>query len=192
MFRVALTLLTLALAACAAPPVDALATPNDLTADVTILVGKGAENYREPWMRQGKIILFSDGTVLADLGPSVNARTRPGQARVLYQKQVRQMWDLAKSLGFATPELANFQGNPDGLQAADDELLYVLTFSAGQQRWTFVRRFPVTQGPDEATSQWVKAMAEAAFLRELPADRDLPVRYDFGPDPYAWFKKSGS
>ena len=182
----------LALSACAAPQQDAQATPTDLTADVTVLAGKGAEKRTEPWMRQGKIILFSDGTVLADLGPTVNGRTRPGQARVLYQRQVRQMWDLAKSLGFATPEQANFDGNPDTLEPADGELLYVLTVSAGQQRWNFVRRVPVDQGPDEATGQWVKAMAQAAFLRELPADQDLPVRYDFGPDPYAWFKKPGA
>jgi hypothetical protein len=35
-------------------------------------------------------------------------------------------------------------------------------------------------------------MAEAAFLRELPEGTDLPVRYDFGPDPYAWFRKPGA
>jgi hypothetical protein len=181
------------LAACSAPPArDEVATPGDFTSDVTVLAGKGAESRREPWMRQGKIILFSDGTVLGDLGPTVNARTRPGQARVLYQRQVRQMWDLARKLGFASPEQTDFEGNAELLEPADGELLYVLAFSGGGQRWTFVRRCPATQGPDEATTQWVRAMAEAAFLRELPEGVDLPVRYDFGPDPYAWFKKPGA
>jgi hypothetical protein len=192
MLRRALGTLLLALAACAAPPQDTLATPTDFTSDVTVLAGKGAENRREPWMRQGKMILFSDGTVLGDLGPSVNGRTRPGHSRVLYQRQVRQLWDLARTLGFASPEQANFEGNPDGLEPKDGELLYVLAFSAGGQRWTFVRTFPATQGPDEATGQWVKAMAEAALLRELPEGANAPVRYDFGPDPYAWFAKPGT
>ena len=192
MLRRALGTLLLALAACAAPQPEPLGTPTDFTSDVTVLAGKGAETRREPWMRQGKMILFSDGTVLADLGPSVNGRTRPGQSRVLYQRQVRQLWDLARKLGFASPEQANFEGNPDTLEPKDGELLYVLAFSAGGQRWTFVREFPVAQGPDEATAQWVKAMAEAALLRELPEGTNTPVRYDFGPDPYAWFQKPGS
>ena len=192
MHRWVLGTLLLALAACAAPPEDTLATPNDFISDVTVLAGKGAEGRVEPWMRQGKMILFSDGTVLADLGPSVNGRTRPGQARMLYQRQVRQLWDLARQLGFADPEQANFAGNPDALEASDGELLYVLAFTAGGERWTFVRRFPVDKGPDEATGQWVKAMAEAALLRQLPEGQNAPVRYDFGPDPYAWFKKPGA
>jgi hypothetical protein len=192
MLRWALGTLLLALAACATTPEDTLATPNDFISDVTVLAGKGAESCREPWKRQGKMILFSDGTMLADLGPSVNGRTRPGQARTLYQRQVRQLWDLARQLGFGDPAQANFQGNPDALEAADGELLYVLAFTAGGERWTFVRRFPAAAGPDEATSQWVKAMAEAAFLRTLPDGTSAPVRYDFGPDPYAWFKKPGA
>lgn len=185
-------LLLIALAGCVTKPHDPLHTPTDFTADVTVLAGKNADTRREPWMRQGKMILFSDGTVLADLGPTMHARTRPGKSRVLYQQQVLQMWELARTLGFASPDLANFEGNPDLLEAADGELLYVLTFSSGSQRWVFVSRCPVQQGPDEATGQWVRAMAEAAFLRELPEDRILPTRYDFGPDPYAWFKKPGA
>ena len=187
--------LILALSAwgCAAPPTpDPMATPTDLCADVTVLAGTGAEARREPWMRQGKMILFADGTVLADLGPSVNTRTRPGLARTLYQKQVRQMWDLARTLGFASPELADFDGNPELVEAGEGELVYLMTFSADQRRWTFVRRCPAKDGPDQATATWVKAMAEAAFLRELPADQGTPIRYDFGPDPYAWFRKPGA
>jgi len=192
MLRALAGLLLAMLAACTTPPAtDTLATPGDFVSDVTVLAGKGAETRREPWMRQGKMILFSDGTVLADLGPTVNGRTRPGQARVLYQRQVRQMWDLATKLGFAAREQADFDGNPDTLEPADGELLYVLAFTGNGERWTFVRRFPADKGPDEATSQWVKAMAEAAFLRELPEGTNLPVRYDFGPDPYVWFKKPG-
>ncbi|MGA1266452.1 MAG: hypothetical protein ACO32J_04660 [Phycisphaerales bacterium] len=192
MWRGAALAMLLVIGGCAAPPADPLATPGDFTADVTVLAGEGADQRLEPWMRQGKMILFSDGTVLADLGPSVNARTRPGRARVLYQRQVRQLWDLARELGFATPELANFDGNPDLLAAEPGELVYAMTFSAGQERWTFVRRCPVQEGPDEATATWVKAMAEAGLLRERPADENLPIRYDFGPDPYAWFRPTAS
>ena len=58
MLRALPGLLLAALAACTSAPVsDAVSTPPDFVSDVTVLAGKGAENRREPWMRQGKMIL---------------------------------------------------------------------------------------------------------------------------------------
>jgi hypothetical protein len=31
----------------------------------------------------------------------------------------------------------------------------------------------------------VRTLASACWMDDLPADRDLPMRYDFGDDPYA-------
>ncbi len=173
----------------AAPP-DPLATPNSLTFDVTILRGDKVPFRYEAWLQPGKMIVFPDGTMLADFGPTVNTRVRPGATRVLYQRQVHEMWDVAKKLGFGDPELADFDRNPYLVEAQPNEFVYILTFAANDDRWTFVRRFDGAANPDPASEEWVKVMAQAAFATDLSVNQDLPVRYDFGPDPYAWFKPS--
>jgi hypothetical protein len=173
---------------CAAPPPDPLATPSTMTFDVTILKGEKAPLRTEAWLQPGKMIVFADGMMLADFGPSVNTRVRPGAARVLYQQQVRALWDAARSLGFADPASTDFQQNPYLVEAQPNEIVYIMTFAANEDQWTFVRRFDGAAEPDPASAQWVKVLAQAAFAQDIPADRDLPVRYDFGPDPYAWFR----
>ena len=139
-------------------------------------------------MQPGKMIVFPDGTLLADFGPTVNTRVRPGVARVLYQRQLFEMWDVAKKLGFADPALADFSANPYLVEAQPNEIVYIMTFAASNDRWTFVRRFEGTSQPDPASEVWVKVLAQAAFATDLKVNADLPIRYDFGPDPYAWFK----
>ena len=173
---------------CAAPAPDPLTTPTQLTFDVTILKGDQVGFRTEAWMQPGKMIVFPDGTLLADFGPSVNTRVRPGVARVLYQRQLFEMWDVAKKLGFADPALADFDANPYLVEAQPNEIVYIMTFAASNDRWTFVRRFEGTAQPDPASEVWVKVLAQAAFATDLKVNADLPIRYDFGPDPYAWFK----
>jgi hypothetical protein len=173
---------------CAAPAPDPLDTPTHLTFDVTILKGDQVPFRTEAWMQPGKMIVFPDGTLLADFGPSVNTRVRPGVARVLYQRQLFEMWDVAKKLGFADPALADFSANPYLVEAQPNEIVYIMTFAASNDRWTFVRRFEGTAQPDPASEVWVKVLAQAAFATDLKVNADLPIRYDFGPDPYAWFK----
>ena len=173
---------------CAAPAPDPLDTPTHLTFDVTILKGDQVPFRTEAWMQPGKMIVFPDGTLLADFGPSVNTRVRPGVARVLYQRQLFEMWDVAKKLGFADPALADFDANPYLVEAQPNEIVYIMTFAASNDRWTFVRRFEGTSQPDPASEVWVKVLAQAAFATDLKVNADLPIRYDFGPDPYAWFK----
>ena len=59
---------------CAAHSPDPLATPLELTFDVTILKGEKVPFRTQAWLQPGKMILFPDGTLLADFGPSVNTR----------------------------------------------------------------------------------------------------------------------
>jgi hypothetical protein len=40
------------------------------------------------------------------------------------------------------------------------------------------------QQPNEVASL-VRMLASACWMDDLPADRDMPMRYDFGADPYA-------
>ena len=91
---------------------------------------------------------------------------------------IRKIHDLlaTQSLGVLATSLA---GQP---------YTSLVAFAASTDRWTFVRRFEGTAQPDPASEVWVKVLAQAAFATNLTADQDLPIRYDFGPDPYAWFK----
>ncbi|MBM4114118.1 MAG: hypothetical protein FJ253_12240 [Phycisphaerae bacterium] len=188
--------LVLALARCAAPPangphaLDELERPPaDFTLDVAILTGSRVPVEAEAHRRPGHFILLADGSLLHDSGPTVTWDERPGRTRALYQQQVSDLWALARRLGFTSPSNADFIGNPSLLEPTRDETIYVIAFNAAGERWTFVRGFRGAQEPDPASLTLIRALCDLAWSQDLPRERFLPVRYDFGPDPYAGFRR---
>ncbi len=163
--------------------------PVDFTLDVAVLTGSRVTEQTEAHRRPSHFILLADGSLLHDTGRSVNWDERPGRVRVLYQQQISDVWSLARQLGFTAPQNADFVGNPALLEPGRNETIYVLAFTASGQRWTFVRGFVGNGEPDAASVRLIRALSDLAWMQDLPAERFLPVRYDFGPDPYAGFRR---
>lgn len=162
--------------------------PEDFTIDVAILQGPRVPDQAEAHLRAGHFILFADGSLHHDSGRTVTWGQRPGRTRTLYQQQVTDLWSLASQLGFTSPDNADPPANPALLVPGRTQMIYVLAFSGGGERWTFVRRFDTPEAADPAAVRLIRALAELAWMTDLPADRFLPVRYDFGPDPYRGFR----
>jgi len=163
--------------------------PADFTLDVTILVGRRVPPQTEVERRQGHTILMSDGSLLHESGRSVDWNQRPGRTRMLYQQQVSDLWRIARELGFTNPANADFRGNPVLLQPERDETIYILDFRADGERWTFVRTFRGEEEPDPACVRLIRALADLSWTSDLSTERLRPIRYDFGPDPYAGFRR---
>lgn len=166
--------------------------PADFTLDVAILAGHRVPEQTEAHLRPGRYILLADGSLLHDSGRSVTWDRRPGRTRHLYQQQVSDLWGLAKNLGFTTPSHADFTGNPALIEPQREEMIYIIAFTADGERWSFVRHFTSDESPDAASVRLIRALADLAWSPDLSAERFLPVRYDFGPDPYAGFRRRGA
>lgn len=165
--------------------------PADFTLDVVILTGSRVPDRLEAQFRPGHFILLADGSLLHDSGRSVTWDQRPGRTRALYQQQVSDLWRLAKQLGFTNPASADFTGNPQLVEPERNDTVYLISFAAEGERWTFVRPFEHESDADPASVTLIRALADLAWSPDLPTDRFAPVRYDFGPDPWAGFRRRG-
>jgi len=164
--------------------------PDDAAIDVTILTGSGVKDLPQAHLRQGKFTMLSDGSLHSDYGDSLSFLTRPAITRWLYREQVDGVWSLARETGWIDPSQSTVDEWPSSIVPAKDEIIYILFFHAQGTDWWFVRRFKVTEVPDANAVTLVRSLCSLAWATDRSADRNLPQRYDFGPDPYAGFDKA--
>jgi hypothetical protein len=189
-------------------------TPDDLTIDITILPGAdlarlantGAEGARfEAHLVQSKYILFPDGSLHGDRGRSIDVLTRPARVRALNREAMSDLWLLLRQTGFesqatassgqGTPDAASksaagpFRGNPALLTPSPSEVLTILTVRDRGTTTTFVNG-SAPDATDPALTRVVRAVARLAWAVDDPPLEAIvqPIRYDFGPDPYAPYR----
>ncbi len=167
--------------------IDTVHCPDDFSVDVTILTGNRAKDLPQAHARQGKLTLLADGSLHSDSGDSLNFATRPAPTRWLYQRQIDGLWTLAGELGWLDPSAANIELWPGGVRPASDEIVYIIFLHGEGTDWWFVRRFKTSEIPDPEAVQFVRSLCDLAWMTDRAADRNLPHRYDFGPNPYEGF-----
>jgi hypothetical protein len=189
-----------------APSADVLAlAPADFTIDITILTGKAIERaVRESVLReradpvtlvvqrqQSKLVLLADGSLHYGTHPHRGADWLPPWSRRLSREQVAEVWSLLHQLGFDDPAAADDMGNLTLIEESTDEIVHIVAITGDGRRWQFVRRTPGGAAPDGATTALIRRLAALAWASDGQyADTVmLPVRYDFGPDPYATYRK---
>ena len=190
-----LSLLLVQLTGCAAPPEftpDPLgAVPMDFTLDVTILTGEDIKDRPEAQWRQSRYVLFSDGSLHYGADNERKADWMPDLARRLSRQRVAEIWSLSQQLGFADPVNGDVPTNFMSISPAPTEVVYLIAYTGSNQRWEFVRRTEPGDNADPASVTLVRRLAMLAWAndrssREMPL---LPNRYDFGPDPYARYRR---
>ncbi len=170
--------------------IDRAAIPADFAVDITILTGSGAKDLPSAHARQGKFTMLADGSLHADYGDSLDFDTRTAPTRWLYEQQVEGVWRLCDREGWLDPATSNPDVWPGAVRPARDEIVYLLWFHADSTDWWFVRRAKITEAPDPHAVAIVRGLAELAWATDRSPDRNLPHRYDFGPNPYAGFTKA--
>ena len=190
-----LSLLLVRLTGCAAPPEfapDPLgAVPMDFTLDVTILTGEDIKDRPEAQWRQSRYVLFSDGSLHYGADNERKADWMPDLARRLSRQRVAEIWSLSQQLGFADPVNGDVPTNFMSISPAPTEVVYLIAYTGSNKRWEFVRRTEPGDNADPASVTLVRRLAMLAWAndrssREMPL---LPNRYDFGPDPYARYRR---
>ncbi|MDA0214457.1 MAG: hypothetical protein O2875_03750 [Planctomycetota bacterium] len=170
--------------------VDSPKTPEDFSVDVTILTGIAAKDLPQAHLRQGKFTVLADGSLCSDYGDSLNFLTRPAPTRWLYRNQVDELWKLAADEGWLETSASSIDVWPGSLRPAKNEIVYIIFFHADGVDWWFVRRFQTSDIPDPKAVAFIRSLCALAWSSDRSPDRNLPRRYDFGPNPYEGFTKA--
>ena len=159
-------------------------------------------------LRPARAVILADGSLRADVGPSLGVDDRPGVTRHLRRLQLVNLWQRLEELGFAEAESGNFDRNPNLLVPGPNEVIQILELRRNGRDWMVVDRFPVApeagepeSAPDESQSGQdprmkaaLRSIAALAWASDAPPDDTIrfPERYDFGPDPWARYRATAS
>ncbi len=206
LLRAFLLLPTLVLAACATPSTGFEKVPEDGIIAAAVVVGSelGHEIERRPgrWpveLRPARAIILPDGSLRADVGPSLGIEDRPGVTRHLRRPQLADLWRRMDELGFGDEVAGNFTGNPKLIDLGPREVLQLLEFRRDDVDWMIVDRFEVPESTTASAAAdnprmraAIRAIAALAWASDLPPDDTIrfPERYDFGPDPWARYRRA--
>lgn len=201
----------LMLVGCASPQPATDGVPEDGVIAAGVIVGPGLareiQRHPEDWpvqLRPGRAIILADGSLRADVGPSIDLGDRPGVTRHLRRPQLAALWRDLDALGLGDPSAGNHLGNPTLLVPGRREVVQVLECRRDGRDWTIVHRFEVPEAASDATEVTsaeaeedprmraaIRRIAALAWASDLPPDSvpRYPERYDFGPDPWARYRR---
>lgn len=163
-----------------------LDVPDDFELEIKVLVGKKVMDQNVLERREVHMVLFPDGTLHAAAGSEVIPGARPGLARTLLRGQVADTWALLGRL-----DLRDVGDSPTRPVRAPGqaEIVHVVEVTANGERRRQVLRF-VGPCADSASTTLVRSIGGLAWLTDAPqAGNDIvPLRYDFGPDPWERYR----
>ena len=161
--------------------------PRDFQLDVQVLVGAKVEDRDRLERRRVHMVLLPDGALHAATGDEVIPGSRPGLARILYRDQVADLWALLKQgsfIGSGEPVIGPVR------QPGAKEIVYIVEYTKDNTRRRIVERQLSKDARENATTMLVRSLGAMAWLRDRPIKDStvMPIRYDFGPDPWARYR----
>ena len=162
--------------------------PADFEVQIRVMVGRKCPDQNLLQRREVSMLLLPDGSLHAATGNAVVPGSRPGLARTLYQDQVVEFWALLGRL-----DLLDDGALPIGpvRQPGAMEIVYVVEITANNTRRRIIDRL-VKDETNAALVTVIRSLGGLAWLRDEPPPANLiePLRYDFGPDPWARYRAS--
>ncbi len=164
------------------PPV---AHPDDFSVD--LMVRPPGDDKTKP--QKGRFALFPDGSFVWGDVPGRLGTSR----RMLSRRQVVAVWSLIGEIGFGDPDVAPAMFNIRLLEPGPGQTIYAAIISGGGRRWTHVRRVNAGEELEESMGRLVDELVGLAQrvgpMEASDASRQVPTWYEFGPDPYARYRR---
>jgi len=166
--------------------------PQDFQIDVTVLAGETEQGDRPIDERTARYILAPGGDLHFSAGPDLTTSASPGYVRTLEPAAVAQIWAIAA--GQISHSAVHDVPNIELVQAGEGQLTRLIIIQARGDRWFISRTRPIggTESPDH--DRLIRTLAAFAWATDAP-DIDIlrvPIRYDFGPDPYDRYRSVGA
>lgn len=161
------------------------AHPDDFSVD--LMVRPPGDDKTKP--HKGRYVLFPDGSFVWGDDPGWLGTSR----RMLSRRQVVAVWSLIGELGFDNPDVASAMLNIGLLEPGPGQTIYAAVISGRGRRWTHVRRVNAGEKLDGSMGRLVGELVGLARrlgpMEASDALRQVPRRYEFGPDPYARYRR---
>jgi hypothetical protein len=192
-----LILLAIGLVGCATTPTamtsdDPFAVaPADFSIDLIVRPDPAAADPADAARRAGHYVLFPDGSLHYSETGRGTPDGLPPLVRRLNRRQVAEVWSFARQSGFADPANGGEPTNISQIAADAGQVVYLIRLTGADRRWEFIRRVAPPHASDPASAELVRLLAKLAWASEeaAPIAAAAPRRDDFGPDPYARYRK---
>ena len=169
--------------------------PPDLTVDLVILRGRDLPHRAAAHARPARFLLRADGSLHYAAADRKDRDPRPGllppRVRTLDRGQVKDLWSLLVELGFAGSAVEAPVVNENLVAVAKGETTYVVSVGAAGSYQSYVLRWSGEPDLSSGGVRLARRLAELAWVGDLPEPRfaTMPPRFDFGPDPYARYRR---
>ena len=186
-----LLLLTALLISCSATPrrVDPFgAVPDDFSVDLTILSRPEGDRADR---RSSRIVLEPDGSLRYQAKRGVGPNTLPPLVRRLDREQMARVWDSAARLGLTDPAEADIDADLRRVKPPSRRgCVWLLVLTGDGDRWNFTRSADGDEQPDAAIVAFGRELGALAWApdRGTRVAEVEPVRWDYGPDPWAAYR----
>ncbi|MHC4217577.1 MAG: hypothetical protein ACYSU7_03890 [Planctomycetota bacterium] len=199
--RSTLSLLLLVTGCAATPPGEGdagagpdpyAAQPDDFSLDVVVIAGPVRDDPRDRAvaLRPAHYVVFCDGSLHWAADRRDPAQGLPPLTRVLNQRQIAGLWSLLLRLGYADPEHASDPVNAKLLAVPPGETWSLGIITGHGRRWAHISREGPNHDPDTAMAMLMEHLAGLVWSTAwTDPTADTPPRADFGPDPYARYRK---
>lgn len=169
--------------------------PPDLTVDLVILRGQDLPDRAGAHARPARFLLRADGSLHFAAADREDGEPLPDllppRVRTLDRGQVAELWSLLVELGFAGGAAEPPVVNENLVAVARDETTYVISIGAAGAYRSHVLRWSGEPAPSSGGVRLARRLAELAWVSDSPKPRfaTMPRRFDFGPDPYARYRR---
>jgi len=173
--------------------VDPLEVPADFSLDLTVWAdGAGTtagQTGPDPHLRAGRFILFCDGSLHWSGRVENPDDEMPPLRRILRRADMAALWTLIRQLGMDDVTNSTPAVNVRLVEPPPGEVMYLAVLTGDGQRWAFQRHASSQDQPDPAMTSLVGRLSELAWGDLVDVVPTAPRRYDFGPDPYARYRR---
>ena len=164
------------------------AVPDDFSVDLTILSRPQGDRADQ---RTSRIVLEPDGSLRYMARRGIGPNTFPPLIRRLDREQMARVWDSAARLGLTDPGVADVDADLRRVKPPSRRgCVWLLVLTGEGDRWNFTRAAEGDEQPDAAIVAFGRELGALAWApdRATHVAKADPVRWDYGPDPWAAYR----
>ncbi len=164
------------------------AVPDDFSVDLTILSRPQGDRADQ---RTSRIVLEPDGSLRYMARRGIGPNTFPPLIRRLDREQMARVWDSAARLGLTDPDVADVDADLRRVKPPSRRgCVWLLVLTGDGDRWNFTRAAEGDEQPDAAIVAFGRELGALAWApdRATHVAKADPVRWDYGPDPWAAYR----